>query len=306
MSACGIKAGRALTGCGLGAAALFAATVATTVADAAVVDQARFRASGLVIVFGASDTAENGGVAPFVSDFYLLEDGTATDLIDGDGYTVNVFNNSFNPIRAEEGSWLFEFSGQTSGGVLDSARPNQVLTAEDSYTAVGLDDDTDIDLRFLQRRLSRFFVASNTAFDLHAEASDLTATGALSTLGYENIHYRLNLTVGGSVWGGDSWDPSCRGTTRTCAPGSGEGVLVPPGNPRNNPGWTLDDIQGAPTKVFAGQRRTARRPGSIISQAVSFQSQYDLLNPTVNGNNYDLSLGAGELAATVTYTVYAP
>ena len=65
-------------------------------------------------------------------------------------------------------------------------------------------------------------------------------------------------------------------------------------------------MSAGPTKVFDGGRRTARLRGTLLQQAVSFQSHYTLVGAGATVNNYDLSMGAGALGATVTYTVYTP
>jgi hypothetical protein len=272
-----------------------------TAASAAVKDRPFFRAGNMVLVFGASDFEENGGAAPVVTDFYLLDGASGTqgtDLIDADGVTINYNTGRYNPSFSGEGAaWEMQISGQTFGGNFISSGPHQVLEATDAYTAFGLDDDTDIDLLGGGGRASRFFVASNAAFDVYAEATDLIATDAFSALGYENIRYRLRYQTsgGGGVnrWGQAAQDPSIGGT----------GITFP----QNGGGrWHLDDISTGPTKVFDGGRKTARVRGSIMEQAVSFQSRYNLVGAGINGNNYDLSLGTGEIGATVTYTVYTP
>ena len=279
----------------------FCAAIGSTVAHATVNDTPYFNAPNMVIVFGASDFEENGGTAPVVMDFYLLNGASGTqgtDLIAADGVTINYNTGRYNPIYSGEGAaWEMQISGQTFGGNFISSGPHQVLDAGDAYTAFGLDDDTDIDLLGGGGRASRFFVASNAAFDVYAEASDLVATGGFDTLDYSNIRYRLryNVSGGGGVnrWGQAAQDPAVGGT----------GITFP----QNGAGrWTLDNISTGATKVFDGGRRTARVRGSIMEQAVSFQSRYNLIGAGINGNNYDLSMGTGEIGATVTYTIYTP
>ena len=70
--------------------------------------------------------------------------------------------------------------------------------------------------------------------------------------------------------------------------------------------FTLDDLDGAPIKVFDGGRRTASAPGSIMQHAVSFQSRYNLRGSAITGNNYDFSMGVGSVSADITYTIYTP
>ncbi|MEL6226434.1 MAG: hypothetical protein AAFR01_05360, partial [Pseudomonadota bacterium] len=63
----------------------------------------------------------------------------------------------------------------------------------------------------------------------------------------------------------------------------------------------LSDMATA-TNVFTGNQRTAATPGSIASQSVRFDAVYTL----GGAGGYDLSQGAGEIEATVTYTVFVP
>jgi len=70
--------------------------------------------------------------------------------------------------------------------------------------------------------------------------------------------------------------------------------------------FTLNDLASGPTKVFDGGQRTARTDGSIMQQAVSFQSRYNLRGAGITGNNYDFSMGVGAVSAEITYTVYTP
>lgn len=283
----------------IAACGLLALTSSVT-ALAGVQDRAFFRASSVVIVFGADDFSENAGEAPVVFDFYLLDnqpsDTAALDIIGADGVSTNFNTGQYNASsNGSESGWEFQLLNQTSGGAFISAGPHQTLDANDAFTPFGLDETTDMDLLGNGNRASRFFVTSNAPFDIYAQASDLTATGDFSGLDYSNIAYsmRLNRRGGSGVnrWGDDAQNPST----------GGAGLIVP-----GNFSWTLDNISAGPTKVFDGGRRTARRRGSIMTQAVSFQSRYRLRGAGITGNNYDLSMGAGELGAQVTYTVYTP
>jgi len=269
-------------------------------AFAAAVDRPFFRANSLVIVFGADDFEENGGVAPVVFDFVTLDNqgsGVAgNDLIAADGRAINLNSGRFNPIQNGEGSgWELQVNDATFGGAFNSAGPHQTLDANDSYTAFGLDDDTDIDLLGGGARASRFFVASNTAFDIYGQADNFQATGDFSGLDYSNIQYRLRYSVtgGGAAtrWGESAQDPAV----------GASGVVL-----GQNNNFTLDDMDGAPVKVFDGGRRTAQAPGSIMQHAVGFQSRYNLRGAGITGNNYDFSMGTGSVSAEITYTIYTP
>ena len=268
----------------------------------AVVDRPFFRASSVVIVFGASDFQENGGVAPVVYDFHILDDATsgqaAPDLIGVDGRTINFNTGLYNPIQNGESSgWEFQVNNETFGGNFNSAGPHQTLDANDSYTAFGLDNSTDVDLLGGGSRASRFFVASNVPFDIFGQATNLSTSGDFSTLDYSNIRYRFGYQVqgggGANRWGQSAQDPSPSGNGITY--GADDGPLV-----------TLDGLAGVPVKVFQGEQRTAEREGSIMDHAVSFRSRYNLRGATINGNNYDFSQGIGSIAADITYTVYTP
>lgn len=265
-------------------------------AYAGTVDRPFFRANAVVIVIGASDSSENAGEAPVAVDFNLLDNvptGTvANDIIGLDGYTTNFNGGAFHPSSDGSGAgYEFEILNPTFGGVFTSAGPHQTLDANDAYTAFGLDDATDLDL-VTGNRVSRFLVASNAAFDIYAQASDLVATGDFAGLDYSNIRYqlRLNVTGGSGVW---QWGGQAQ------SPATGGGGVVGPVN-------DLNDMSAGPTKVFDGGRRTARAPGSLMQHAVGFQSRYRLQGAGGVINNYDLSMGVGELGATVTYTIYTP
>jgi hypothetical protein len=273
---------------------------ASSAAIAGVVDRPFFRANALVIVFGASDFSENGGTAPIVFDFHTLDGATsgdaAPDLISDDGVTINFNANTYNPTSNGIGSgWEFEVSDQTSGGAFMSAGPHQTLDKNDAYTAFGLDNDTDMDLLGAGNRASRFYVASNVAFDIFGQATDLVATGDFSGLDYNNIRYQFRMTrtggSGTSRWGQNAQNPN---------PG-GSGIVLGGGG-----GTTLNSLSSGAVKVYDGGRKTASSRGSIMQQAVSFQSRYRLTGSGITGNNYDFSMGAGSLGAEVTYTVYTP
>lgn len=280
---------------------VFASGAMTMPAFAEVVDRPYFKASSVVIVFGADDFEENGGEAPIVYDFYLLDNlasGVAgNDIIGVDGRTINYNTGRYNPIQSGDGSgWEFQINDTTFGGVFNSSAPHQTLDANDSYTAFGLDGDTDIDLLGGGGRASRFYVASNTAFDIYGEASDFQASGDFAGLDYANIRYRLRYNVSGgggaNQWGQRAQDPAL----------GGSGVVLG----QNGTLWTLDDMASGPVKVFDGGRRTARTEGSIMQQAIGFQSRYNLRGAGITGNNYDFSMGVGSVSAEITYTVYTP
>ncbi|MCF6274849.1 MAG: hypothetical protein L3J05_03705 [Robiginitomaculum sp.] len=260
--------------------------------SAGTVDRPFFRAQSIVVVLGGDDFSENGGTALFAVDFNLLDSASGTlanDIIAADGVTTNYNTGQFNAIsNGTDSGYEFEIIDPVSGGVFTSVGPHQTLDANDSYSEFELDGTTDIDL-VTGRRSSQFLVASNAAFDIYAQATDLVATGDFSAYDYSNIRYRLRLRVArAGVHGANAQNPS----------NGGSGIITSINR--------LNLMSAAPTKVFDGGRRTARSRGSLLDHAVSFQSRYNLRGAGAAVNNYDLSMGAGALGATVTYTIYTP
>ena len=279
----------------LRAATAVAVLGAATYAAASAIDRPFIRASKVVIVWSADDFYENNWTAPLAHDFVLLDNvssGSAgDDIIAGDGVAVNF---PFDPVsNGDSGGWPFQITGQTFGGTYNNDPSFQMLDANDSYTAFGIDDDTDIDLLGNQVRFAWFFVTSNTAFDIYAQAGNLSATGDFGALDYSNITYQFVVRTPAS--------PSIGQLAQNPSVG-GSGIVVG-GAGQNN---TLNDLIAGPTKVFDGGRRTARTRGNIAQQSAGFASVYRLRGAPVNGNNYDLSMGTGILSADVTYTIYAP
>jgi len=96
-------------------AAVLTAACFVVPASADVVDRPYFKASSIVIVFGADDFEENGGEAPVVYDFYLLDDVPSgiigNDIIGVDGRTINYNTGRYNPIQDGSGSgWEFQIN----------------------------------------------------------------------------------------------------------------------------------------------------------------------------------------------------
>lgn len=263
-----------------------------SIAHAGVVDRPFLRAQSVVVVMGGDDFSENGGTALYAVDFNLLDSASGTaanDIIAADGVTTNYNTGQFNAVsNGTDSGFEYDILNPVSGGVFTSAGPHQTLDANDSYSEFELDDTTDIDL-VTGARSSQFLVASNAAFDLYAQASDLVATGDFSAYDYSNIRYRLRLRVSvAGRHGASAQNPST----------GGSGI--------DNSINRLSLMSAGPTKVFDGGRRTAASRGSLIDHAVSFRSRYNLRGAGAAVNNYDLSMGAGALGATVTYTIYTP
>ncbi|MEP1229639.1 MAG: hypothetical protein ABJG88_03085 [Litorimonas sp.] len=265
-------------------------------AQAANIDRPFFRAGPVVIVFSGGDFVENNGEAPLAHDFVLLENvasGTAgNDIIAGDGVTVNF---PFDPISDGTTAGIpFDITGQTSGGAFTSNPSFQVLDANDSYTAFGLDNNTNIDLVDGQDRFAFFFVASNAPFDIFATAGNFSASGDFVGLGLDNVQYNFfEITPASASIGQAAQSPSV----------GGSGVVI---GRAGGPFASLGDLASGTVKVFDGGRRTARVAGNIAGQAAGFASLYRLQGSPVAGDNYDLSQGVGSLSADVTYTIFAP
>ena len=266
---------------------------------ASIIDRPFFRANALVVVIGSTEDEANGGVAPVVVDFNLLDQSAsgsaAVDLIGIDGFVFNS-NSGFDPGHDfSGGATRLDINDELSGGNFGNPGGGDIdfLEETDSLTAFELDAATDLNVR-QARNVSRFLVASNVAFDIFVESTDLTRTGDFTDLDFENIGFRalLNRTGGSGEgrWGENAQNPAI----------GGEGI----DDTLND----LGDFSEGPVKLFDGGRRTARFPGTLLEQAVSFNIRYSLsLGPdAANINDYDFSIGSGTIGAQVSYTVYAP
>ena len=266
---------------------------------ASIIDRPFFRANALVVVIGSTEDEANGGVAPVVVDFNLLDQSAsgsaAVDLIGIDGFVFNS-NSGFDPGHDfSGGATRLDINDELSGGNFGNPGDGDIdfLEETDSLTAFELDAATDLNVR-QARNVSRFLVASNVAFDIFVESTDLTRTGDFTDLDFENIGFRalLNRTGGSGEgrWGENAQNPAI----------GGEGI----DDTLND----LGDFSEGPVKLFDGGRRTARFPGTLLEQAVSFNIRYSLslAADAAQNNDYDLSLGSGTIGAQVSYTVYAP
>jgi hypothetical protein len=163
-----------------------------------------------------------------------------------------------------------------------------VIDASTGFDAFQLDDTTDVSLGDELVQRSSFYIASNTAFSINAQANATTATGfALSDVGYS-----LSVETNGDdglAFGADAQFPHTDDSDTA-------GVVTTVDS--------LDDMEAGPTLVFAGNRLTAATPGSIADQSVRFDAEYTLVGSS--GAGYDLSDGSGVIETEVVYTVFVP
>ena len=264
------------------------AALAGVPAQASIVDNPHFKVLGLVIVWGADSL----GAAPIASDFVIDTGSGATaaasgdaDLIGADVHTVVTGSLTATPTSLA-GSTPFDVTGATTGGGTTDSNSDGVLDAADTFGAFGLDSTTDVDLAGAAVSNSSFYVASNTAFAIDAQA---VVVGTATNFTLADVGYAMSVTQSGTdstlAFGGNSQFPHSGGAT------SGVSSAV----------TDLGDLSTA-ANVFTGNRRTAATAGSIVDQSVRFDVVYSL----GGGTGYDLSMGAGEIEADVTYTVFVP
>ena len=273
-------------------------------AKASVLDRPFFQNLGVVIVWGSNNFAEAGGTAPIVSDFVLLNgvaSGTAgNDLIGANVGTVatgSLAPLNLNSPTISDGASEFGndfISEQVFGGEFEDNSPTGILSAGDTLTAFGLDENTRVGSEG-NTHSSSFFVASNTAFDIQGQLFSPIATGDfLIDFTLENIAFDMDVTVSGDdgiVFGTAAQDPTDGGT----------GLL--PTLTTLDPFNVPDAIQ-----VYDGGRRTASAPGSIAEQSVRFDLNYALDGDTdIDGiQPFDLSFGNGTISMFMVYTIFAP
>ena len=249
----------------------------------------RFEVFGLVIVWAA----DANGNAPIASDF-VIDSGTGStaagsgdlDLINTDVFTV-VTGSLEAAADSETGPAPFRLRllGDGTDRFDIGGTGNQVLDASDTFNAFQLGPDTFPNSRrsFVS---SSFYVASNTAFSIDAQASPSAGTDQDD---FERIQVRLRVAESGN-------DGLAFGSAAQF-PHTGDSNTAGSAVPNNSP---LSDFQ-TPQRIFEGNRRTARLPGSIVEQSVRFDARY-----RYNSGAYELSQGVIDTAADVVYTVYIP
>lgn len=278
-----------------------AASLIAGTAYASVIDRPFFQVLGVVVVW--SGDGSGGAIA---NDFVLLTptSGSAgADLITTDGDSV--ITGTLDPITGTSAGVEVDAAGDpvnpidliaggTSGGVFVDNGTAGVLDAADTLTAFGVDANTDVAAGLVASHNSSFYVASNAAFDIFAETTNVVATGDFDTNGLDesNISFAMGVTVSGDnglAFGANAQDPST----------GGDGVVAAIDS--------LDDLN-TQSKVFDGGQRTAASAGNLAAQSVRFDSVYSLDSDTAAAGiqGYDLSQGVGTLSADVTYTVFVP
>ncbi|MDG1825583.1 MAG: hypothetical protein P8H62_04860 [Henriciella sp.] len=261
----------------LAGAALAASTAAMAPANASIIDRPHFKVLGVVIVWAANDA---DGSVPIATDFVIHDDATGTaadtDLIAATGRTLvtgELTATSDGVTTNALGAVLTLNDGATDFETIDTDAPSGFAAFD--VTGVTLESD---DLTYE----SSFFVASNTVFNIEAVASETTASGDFDLT---DISYSMTVDTDGTVadsgiaYGSAAQDP--------------QGTF---------PAVTDLDALTTATNVYEGGRRKAASAGNIVAQSVRFDATYTL----GSGLAYDLSQGAGEVEAEVTYTVYVP
>ena len=283
------------------ASAAALALLGSGTANAAVKDNPSFQVGGLVIVWGSDGTNQN-----VVSDFNILTSSgnAAADLINGDidGTGTAVVTGAFDPIS---GALNPDGTAATNPEAFSDANSDGVLDAGDSFSAFGIDANTDID-GLGGSSTGRFHVASNTAFDIMATVEDVTPAGEAGDFDLGNIQWTGSVVTSGAASNG-----SLAFGTAAQHPGGAAG-----GTAGISAAAKLDAF-AAPgaatqTQVFDGARRTAASVGTIAAQSVQFVNSYAFGQDVTSGGTtsfvegYDLAMGAGRVDAEVTYTVFAP
>ena len=272
---------------------LLATTAFLITASAAgdVVDNPRFEIDNLVIVWSADDT----GSAPVVADFIISNSSTAsTDLIDEDAFTVVTGTLDSTNGNIGTGGFPLDFTGSSSGDFNTDTDGDGTLDADDVLSPFVLDADFSV---VASAPSSSFYVASNTAFSITAEVTEVNAdpvfTGFSNAfLGFVDVLMEVAPVGAARTDGGFSYGSSAQ---TPHSDGEDAGFSTP---------VDLLDLLNTPTTVFTGNQRTAASPGSIADHSVRFDVSYPLVGATVTG--YDLSLGVVNFGVIVEYTVFVP
>lgn len=258
-------------------------------AKADIVDSARFKIDGAVIVWGADP---NTG-APIVSDF-IIDTGTGntaatsgdTDLIAGEQTTVitGTLNPADGAATGRQGSPLEIAQAVGSNSISTDTNGDGVMDANDAFDAFGLRQIT----RTSNQRMeisSSFYVASSVPFRIDGV---VTPIGATTTAQMGQMRFFIDgVTLTGDdgiAFGSAAQYPNSAGSR---------------GGRRNNNSRFTEML--SPVNIFVGNQRTAASRGSLSEQSVRFDLRY-----RYSAGNFDLSDGVFEAAAEFMYTVYIP
>ncbi|MEL6753860.1 MAG: hypothetical protein AAFO57_07530 [Pseudomonadota bacterium] len=245
-------------------------------AQASIVDNPHFRVLGLVIVW-SGDASGN----PVANDFVIGTGAGGTDLIGSNGQTVvtGTLTQTATSIAGANSFNVTDAPGVTDNG--DGTFSDGVLDASAAFGAFTLDDGTGIDIQGNAVE-SSFFVASNTPFNLVADA-DMVTDPATTDFSLADVGFSLSHTNN---------DPA--------QTNFGSQAFADVGD--NEAGFDVLDDFATSSTIFTGDSRTASGRGTIMQQSVRFDAVY-----TLGGTQgYDLSMGAGDIEANVTYTVFVP
>ncbi|MEM1146944.1 MAG: hypothetical protein AAGA72_06945 [Pseudomonadota bacterium] len=281
---------------GLSSSLIAAMLSAPQTAHAFNVDRPSFEVPAMVIVWAVDDSAPGDGIK--VVD-YMAEasDGTFTDLIAADGRTLLTGTlDPTNDFAAGPDTPLGRFRlrdlGDGSTTIVDPSQ-GSIFTAFDAENAVFDHYREDIDSSNTMYS-SQFGVASNTGFKIQATVEEIYATGEFDVRDIKaKLRTHSSANVNGTLIGQKS---------------TNVGVTLFP-----NATWRHLEYHEN-SDIVTMNRATATAPGTILEQSILINPRYlidtsDTLlwgnDGDTHANSLDLSLGAGEIQATVTYTVYA-
>ncbi|MEM7493700.1 MAG: hypothetical protein AAF296_09980 [Pseudomonadota bacterium] len=259
-------------------------------ASAEMIDAPKFSVPGLVVVWGA----DQAGDAPIVSDFIIAPSGSSgNDTISGN--VASVVTGTLTP--AFEGSAsddvpsrLFNIYNTPTGNFDVDSNGNGNTDVGDTINRFALTDRTNIGLRDSEAR-SSFYVASNTAFNIDAQALRVVGRND-SVLG--KIYWDMEVARSGSTeinFGANAQLPHSSGPT------GGIGSVA-----------SLLDML-SPQTVFTGNQRTAASRGTLVDQSVRFDVTYVLgswQGYSLHTRHTNLAEGVYEVEAEVVYTVWVP
>ncbi|MEO0465325.1 MAG: hypothetical protein AAF216_02185 [Pseudomonadota bacterium] len=263
--------------------------VAAPEAHADIIDSARFKVDGVVVVWAADPNSGETIVADFIIDTGTGSTAATSgdiDLIADDLLTVvtgslepadeNVANRQGSPLIIQRPLGTGNFNTDTNGdGVMD---------ADDGFDAFQLRGNTDVNTRRMEI-YSSFYVASSVPFRIDSLATPIGATTADQM--NRMRAYLDQVTVSG--------DDGIAFGSAAQLPNSGG-----PTSGRRLNGRRFSQML-TPRNIFRGNQRTAASRGSLADQSVRFDMRY-----RYNSGNIDLADGAFEAEAEIIYTVYIP